>query len=212
MEKKILLTYGSEQKYSIKNDQALKCSSFLEENGQRCSSIHTDALPAKSLERAVPYYIWKCLIASRGDGKDLSNAAWNLNKRGSQKTMAPDNINPCKSPAGYKAIIKNGTTAQRLLNFVRHLSLPRREVSPDMPNPISPELERLFLFPHQWKFYICLDSLSQCWCFPARERCHFAPFFGCIIRSDKYQRRLGMLGWPRLFSCVSGSSATNLLC
>jgi len=57
-------------------------------------------------QRALAYYIWKSLTASHGDGKDSSNAAWNSNKGGYQKMMAPDIINPRESPAGWKAIIK----------------------------------------------------------------------------------------------------------
>lgn len=87
------------QKNSKKNDQGLKCSGFPEENGQG-GSQSPQTLSAKSQERALAYYIWKSLIASHGDGKDSSNAAWNLNKRSSQEMMAPDIINPSESPGG----------------------------------------------------------------------------------------------------------------
>lgn len=83
--------------------------------------------PAKSLESVLAYCIWKSLIASHGDGKDSSNAAWNLNKRGSQKTMAPDTINPCESPGGWKAIIREKYLNSEVTKFCQdHLSTQER--------------------------------------------------------------------------------------
>lgn len=112
----------SKQKNSKKNDQALKCSDFPEENGQG-DSQSPQTLSAKSQERALAYCIWKSLTASHGDGKDSSNAGWNLNKRSSQKMMAPDIINPWENPGGWKAITKKRYLNLEVTKFCQdHLS------------------------------------------------------------------------------------------
>lgn len=67
-----------------------------------------------------------------------------------------------------------------------------------MPESIPLGLARLILFFNQQKLYICLNLLSQCWCFPSREKCQLRPVIWCIPPGRQTAVQVQDAGWPQL--------------
>lgn len=93
--------------------------------------------------------------------------------------MALDTINPCESPAGWKAIRTERYLNAEVAKFSQTSLCPRREANQDVPDSITLGPNKLILF-HRWKLYTCPNLLSQCWCFPTREKCQLCPIIWWI--------------------------------
>lgn len=78
-------------------------------------------------------------------------------------------------------------------------SLYPGEESHDMPNPITPDLDRLISSSSSGSSTPALIYYPNVGAEQPGKRASFAPFFGGFLKSDKYLCRFGMLAGLRVW-------------